>query len=130
MPPDKAFIRRCEGGLTHIDLSRTEWLRLIGAAPLIDLPCGDPPRERPFLYTAAVRMASAPTRPDEEDISILRFVLKSLDAGQLDSLEDRLPPMLSALRRKKAPLPRAAGLYILKYAFGLPDRTPEGEIPC
>lgn len=102
-----------ERGLLHLEPSPALWKAIAEAAPR----CGERRPEAypayPFLASCALRLAMASTPPEAQPADVLRLTLKRLEAGEYARLQEELPPLVAVLQRNRAPLPEAAGRYIL-----------------
>ncbi len=77
-------------------------------------PAFVPKEESRYLYALAKRLCRAETPWKQQPLAPLRLVLKCLDAGDWETLEDKLPPMIALLQREHRPLPSAAGILLLR----------------
>ena len=102
-----------EGQLLHIDPSPELWRELIASAPRCETGVPEQYPDYPFLASCALRLVSEAVPPDIQPVEPLRLTLKYLEAGEMNRLQEELPPMVAVLQRKHAPLPEAAGWYIL-----------------
>ena len=106
---------RREGGLLQADPSPALWQRLMGEAPLCMTFRMDGQTPWPFLLSCAARLAEKTVPPDVQPVMPLRMTLKYLEAGEIERLQQELPPIVAELQRRRLPLPQAAGQYILSY---------------
>ena len=104
-----------EGNMLHIDPGPELWCGLILSAPRFEVGGVEQYPAYPFLASCALRLVMEPMPPDMHPVAPLRLTLKYLEAGEMDRLQDELPPLVAVLQRKHSVLPEAAGWYILNW---------------
>ena len=100
-----------ENGLARIDGTGATYEALL--RNFEETPDFFPGEKDRYLYALAKRLALAETPWEQQDFSPIRLTLKCVDAGEWDTLEEKLPPMIALLQRKHRPLPAAAGWVLL-----------------
>ena len=106
------FTVSVENGLARLDGTRETYKCLLRDCQ--EPPLFEPHEESRYLYALAKRLCRAQTPWEQQPLAPLRLVLKCLDAGDWDTLEDKLPPMIALLQREHQPLPSAAGILLLR----------------
>lgn len=73
-----------------------------------------PPEELRYLYALSMHLQKEHTPSAMQPLAPVRFVLKALEAGDFDALNEKLPPIIALLQRQHQPLPSGAGTLILR----------------
>ena len=110
-----------DGNKLLVDPSDRGWERILSAAPAITERRIEAYPADPFLAYCALRVSSEPTAVELQPIDLTRKMLKYLDEGDLARLRREFPPAAARLLRLRAPLPEAAGRYILAYILNMKE---------
>ncbi len=102
-----------DGDMLHIDPGPELWRGMIVSAPRCVIGEAERYPDHPFLVSCALRLVREPVPPDTQPVDPLRLTLKYLEAGEMDRLQEELPPLIAVLQRTHSVLPEAAGWYIL-----------------
>ena len=106
------FTVALRGGVAVIGVAAETMNAFCRRIPYTDAP---PTEESLFLWALARRLLLRGGDVTEENLPIVYFTLKCLDAGDAGRLEKALRPLSAQALRRRAPLSAAIGLLILNH---------------